>query len=512
MLWADPPPEAPLPVPVSSVLVAPVPVVPVDVRFTAETARVDQGVRMGMAGMHLLRPIGEHGFGGVSVFGATQGDRGGFFGWGITGGARWRSGAWQAEAGLFAGGGGGSPGWVGGGWMLRPHAALALDIGPLTLGLGVAHLRFPSGSVRSTQPYASLGWTGQGLFGPAEGGAATEPARWSNQAVPSETAATFGRYSFGQRSVRRDGSFNGRGAAESQPLQHGGLVFRRDLSGALGGAQPYCLLSAAGGLTAAYAGYAELLGGAGLRWSPAAAPRLALRAEAAVGSGGAGAAADTGGGLLGKLLAGASWEIAPGLALSAMAGRTGSRGPFAARELRLELGWRGWDVLPGEQRSASEEAPGALEWVPWTFSSGVIHQSRMARDDGSRQALSLTTLRLERALDSHWRLTGQAAIAIAGQAGGYATGQLGLAWLTAPQAGSPWRVGAGASLGAAGGGGVRVGGGWVGEAQMLARYAVSPSWALQADAGWLRGGSGVLNSPQWGLSVVYSFSRLQGRR
>jgi len=36
-------------------------------------------------------------------------------------------------------------------------------------------------------------------------------------------------------------------------------------------------------------------------------------------------------------------------------------------------------------------------------------------------------LRLEHALDNHWYLTGQAAIAIVDQASGYATDQLGVA-------------------------------------------------------------------------------------
>ena len=58
---------------------------------------------------------------------------------------------------------------------------------------------------------------------------------------------------------------------------------------------------------------------------------------------------------------------------------------------------------------------------------------------------------------------------------------------------------------------VRVGGGEIGQAQMQARYALSPEWALQADAGWLRSKQGTLASPFVGLSAVYSFSRLQGK-
>jgi len=67
--------------------------------------------------------------------------------------------------------------------------------------------------------------------------------------------------------------------------------------------------------------------------------------------------------------------------------------------------------------------------------------------------------------------------------------------LTAAESGSSWRFGAPASVGAAGGGGVRVSGGWIGEAQVLARMAVSPNWAVQPDAGWLRGRDARFSSP-----------------
>jgi hypothetical protein len=497
MLLADVPPSPPADTPV-----------PVEVRVTSERVRLDQPQPMGMVGLHLQRPIGEHAFGGISVFGASTGDRGGFFGWGITGGARWHSGPWRAEAGYFAGGGGGSPGWVGGGLMLRPHVALGYHWGGATLALGMAQVKFPNGAVRSTHTFASLDIGSLGLFGPADGRAAVDSGRWAPQAMPNETSMGIARYTPRRGSFRRDGLGDG------PPLLVGGAAFRRDLGGDVAGLQPYWLLSAGGGVSAAYAGYAELLGGLGLRKDLPGLP-LSLRAEAALGSGGAGAAADTGGGALRKLLAGGSWQVTPSLTLTALAGQTASRGPFLAREQRLELAWRGWDVLPGERRSGAhvtDSAPETLQWVPWTLSSGVVVHRRAARDDGSQPALSLTTLRLEREQGPHWRLTALAGIATTGRAGGYATGQLGVGWLTAQQPDSPWRVGAAASLGAAGGGGVRVGNGWIADAQLLARYTLSPHWALQGEAGWLRNGSGVLTTPQFGVSAVFAFSRLQGGR
>ncbi len=493
--------------------------VPVEVRLSTERLAVAASPRMGMTGLHYLRAITPQVYGGVSVFGATQGDRGGFFGWGVSGGYRVSEGPWQAEAGLFVGGAGGSPGWVGGGLMLRPHAEVSHRWGAFTLGLGASQVWFPNGSTRSTQPFASLGWTSEALFGPAGGGASTPTAEGLAQGVslvlPTETAGVLGRYHLSQ-SARRDGS------GTARPLQVGGLTFRRALPGSVAGAQPYWLLGAAGALTQDYAGYAELMGGLGLQAALPLGMPLSLRVEAALGSGGAGAALDTGGGLLRKLSAGLSWQVLPQLSLTALAGRVSSPGPFQAREARLELAWRGWDALPGEStpyasRNTSLDTshdtgplPATLGWVPWSLSAGWAHYGRMTRDDGSQPGLGLALLKLERALDPHWHLLGQAGIATHGGAGGYATGQLGLGWLTGRLADTGWRLGAEASVGAAGGGAVKVGGGLVAQAQLQARYSLSPQWALQADAGWLRSRQGSLSSPLLGLSAVVSFSRLQG--
>jgi hypothetical protein len=99
-------------------------VAPPEVRLTEEDIRVADHTHMGMLGLYYLRPLSPNWLGGIAVFGAINGDHGGFFGWGISAAYQLRNGPWRAEAGLFAGGGGGSPGWVGGGLMLRPHVAL----------------------------------------------------------------------------------------------------------------------------------------------------------------------------------------------------------------------------------------------------------------------------------------------------------------------------------------------------------------------------------------------------
>lgn len=494
---AAPPASPPLPVQVSTF----------DLVLTAEKLPVAPGMKMGLVGLHALRPVTPNLSLGPSLFGATSGDRGGFFGWGVSGAYRWRHGDWSAEAGLFVGGGGGSPGWVGGGLMLRPSLLLSRDVGPLRLGLGVSQVNFPSGTVRATRPFASLAWTGDALFGPPGGGPALASEDGSDRAWPTETGATGAQYKLRKGSARRDGS------GDATPLRVGGVVFRRDLAGPqladwAGGVRPYGLISTAGSVTAVYAGYAEFLGGVGLRYALPAYPPLALRAEVALGSGGGGTALDTAGGLLAKAGVGLSWQVGRHGGVTALAGLTESRGRFSAYEYRIELVWRGWDVVPGEARAP--EPPGAtLAWKPWTGSAGWAQYTATRRADGSDPGLGVVTLKLEREIGPHWRVTGQAGIASNGHAGGYATGQLGVGWLGPAVFDPRWRFGAEASLGAAGGGAVDAGDGMVAQVQGVARYAVTPGWALQLDAGWLRSRQGALSTPFIGLSSVVSFSRLQ---
>jgi len=58
---------------------------------------------------------------------------------------------------------------------------------------------------------------------------------------------------------------------------------------------------------------------------------------------------------------------------------------------------------------------------------------------------------------------------------------------------------------------VTVNGGLIGQAQIQARYTLSPDWALQVDAGQLRGLRGNLSSPLIGISLASLFSMPEAR-
>jgi hypothetical protein len=55
-------------------------VAPAEVRLTEEDIRVADHTHMGMLGLYYLRPLSPNWLGGIAVFGAINGDHGGFFG------------------------------------------------------------------------------------------------------------------------------------------------------------------------------------------------------------------------------------------------------------------------------------------------------------------------------------------------------------------------------------------------------------------------------------------------
>ena len=134
---------------------------PVALRTTLETWKLPGTERMGVIGGTALFDVSDPFKLGLGTYGAVRGDRGGFITLGAAGEYQLRiSPSVVGHAGLFVGAGGGrgatSTGTTlsGGGLMLRSDLGLTYqskDYG--NLGFGISHVSFPSGLIRSTQPY-----------------------------------------------------------------------------------------------------------------------------------------------------------------------------------------------------------------------------------------------------------------------------------------------------------------------------------------------------------------------
>ena len=469
-------------------------------RLSSETLSLPGGEKMGMVGGDLMVDVNDRLRLGVGSYGAVRGDRGGFITLGLAGELRQRlSASWLAHTGLFVGAGGGrgdASALSGGGLMLRADLGLTYELPSVgNFAFGVSHVRFPSGAIRSTQPYLryeypfysllSPGWDAPAHAGMAEG-ASVSPHH-------NEFALVARSYKIPASVLRADG----------QP-QHGSM----QLVGVewLSYLDPHWFIKlesegAAGGQSN---GYMQILAGAGYRqplWRGSA-----LKLHVAAGPAGGGGA-DTGGGLL--LDAGVSLQQKLGkrtaLEFSLGEVRAPSRS-FRAQSAALKLNYQ--FGLPGVSSNP----------VPWQALRGfdaeklrvrVANQSYFKaspqwRNQNVDQSVSNLGVQLDYFLTPQLFVTGQGLAAYAGRAGAYMTGQLGVG-VQQPLS-QRWFAEGEALLGAAGGGGLAVGGGLVGQLNGSIGYRLSKQLSVQATAGRVQAVRGDFKANVAGLSLAYQFN------
>ncbi len=448
-----------------------------------ESVRLPQGERMGLVSGSLLFDIGGDWGIGPAVYGAATGRRGGLFVGGIELQRRWGLGRGLSLAtGVFAGGGGGAAAPVGGGLMLRPAVTLLKDLGStFQVGLSWSSVRFPSGDIHSNQFGLTLGWRQEFLHFSGSGPVPNTTTLPAAGLGFDRMAATVSAYRLSDGSGRRIGLVGARADRRS------------NIDGVIWG------MEAAAAASGDAAGYMEILGTTSLSTAPFESALPTWRVGARLGAGvGGGGAVRTGGGLIGKAAATMEWSPLRGWTLGAEYGLVRSRGDFRARQAQV---WLGVDLEPGlDGRAGAAPRVVRTEWVgAWQ------HHTRIARTDGTRQPLDTIGLKLNRYLNDHVYLSGQAHSAFAGGAGAYSVGLVGIGASAAPAA--SLRIGAEALIGAAGGGGVTTAGGAI--TQGLAWAAWQPG-----SVGEIRLGIGAArplhNNGSAGPVVELSWSRAFG--
>ncbi len=478
---------------------------PASWRLTSETLKLPGAETMGLVGGDLLFDLNEHLRLGVGSYGAVRGDRGGFITLGLAGEARQRLGnAWTAHTGLYVGAGGGrsSNTLAGGGLMLRADLGLSYETaGWGSFGAGASHVRFPNGTLRSTQPYLQYDYPFQTLIGsgwsltPSTGGGPA-PAL---AARAQEFSLVLRDYRIASSVLRNDGQ------AQTASMQLMGVQW---LSGAQG---PWFLqLEAEGAMGGQSNGYMQILAGGGYRMALTSSTALKLHAAAGPAGGGG---VDAGGGLLLDAGLALQQKISSHNALEFSLGevRTPS-GSFKARSLALQV-----THLFGVPDAQSADA------VAWRALDGfdtehlrarAVSQTYFKADPQWRSGnpqLSVSNLgvQLDYFASPHWFLSGQGLAAYAGQAGAYMTGMVGAGtqWPLAQR----WHVEGEMLVGAAGGGGVAVGGGLVGQANASIGLQLSNSLGLLASVGRITAPRGNFKADVAGLALTYQFTGFSAR-
>ncbi len=469
-------------------------------RLSYEVLDIGPSETMGLAGVHYLVNVHPDWYVGASGFGALQGERGGFFTGGFTVGTGKRfASKWMFDTGLFVGGGGGGAAPQGGGMMLRPHLGISRDVGSVMLGAGVSYVKFPNGGIDSTQLNLTLGIPVDVYYGRAIDAGKTVHSSdlFGLKLQESEWLATVGEYR------PNDNAKTTESTAMTSPLKRVGFEYRRHLD-----AHRYFFVETAGAMGGQSDGFAELLAGAGYR-VPLLSQRVHLSASLAAGGAGGGQV-DTGGGLVAKARAGLDYDLTPALKLGLEAGRIESAGSFSANFYGLSLGYRIGEVGAGGS-GQTWQGDNGVRLAKWRL-VGVQHTNlAAARKTGSDQDLSLVGLKIEKFMTDAFYLTGQAHGAYVGDAGGYAVGLIGAGWEIPLREDGRLRFNVELAAGAAGGGGVDVGGGIIIQPQLGLTWRLNNQLAVRFEVGRVKALEGKLDSNVLGLGLTYEFSRPEYR-
>lgn len=470
------------------------------IRKTFESLNLPGGESMGMLGGELLVNVNEHLRVGAGTYGAIEGERGGFITLGVVSELQQRiSDAWVSHAGLFvgAGGGHGSNALTGGGLMLRGDLGVAYETkGYGNIGLGVSHVRFPSGNISSTQPYIQYEYPFYSLLGsgwlnapPKDSSLRIDPV----QDYRNEFSLVGRHYEFGANAKRSDGG------VQNSSMQLVGVEWLTYLNN-----HWFVKIETEGAMGGDNNGYMQILLGGGLRLPITRSTSIKLHAAAGPAGGGG---ADVGGGLLLDAGLGLQQNISKNLALELSAG--GVMAPshtFEALNVALKLNYQ--FGLP-DVGSSPVSWYGLQEFDTTPLRVRLTNQTYFKADDRWRngdinQEVSNLGVQMDYFLTPNWFITGQGLAAYAGDAGAYMVGEVGLGsvWNVTPN----WFIEGEALFGAAGGGGLAVGSGLVAQGNASVGYRLNNALSIIATAGRIEALQGDFKANLVGVSLAYQFS------
>lgn len=470
---------------------------PMVLRATTEILKLPGNEKMGMLGTFALIDVADGVSLGAGTYGAITGQRGGFITLGAAAEIRQRiSPKWLAHAGLFVGAGGGRGGYTlaGGGLMLRTDVGLKYETdGYGNLGFGISHVNFPSGVIRSTQPYLMYEYPFYSLVGTSgskAGGGKKSPSSLS--AKEQEFAIIARSYSIPSGVVRDDGTpqFPKMQLAGAEWLSYvdENWFLKVEAEGAAGGQSN---------------GYMQIFLGGGYRLPVTRSTSVKL--HAALGPAGGGGV-DTGGGIVVDAGIGLHQKIFGNNAieLSVSQVRAPSRS-FKATSVGLKL-VHSFGLPQVSSRAVPASALAGFE--PQQIRVRAAHQTYSGTNTKWRTRLpdkdvGNLGIQLDYFLTPNWYLTGQGLAAYSGEAGAYMKGLLGAGYRQ--QISGPWFVEAEGLVGAAGGGGLAVGGGLVMQANAGIGYQINRSLSVMATAGRIKAVRGDFEANVIGLSLGYQF-------
>ena len=352
-------------------------------------------------------------------------------------------------------------------------------------------MRFPSGNISDSSVGLVLGRSSNfSSFSPSDSGKRGRASQRTG--LGFDEIALQGGYA-----TPRAGTRNRSGVISTRRMGFAGADLRQYIAdGSWWGVE------AAGAAQGGADGYMEVLATAGQDWA-LGSPRLRLGGQLGLGLGGGGNV-DTGSGWLLRGGPTLRWITPWGATVRLDGGLSKApRGQFSTQFVRLGLALP-LDITPSVANSVAQES-GTVRTQQLFASYQYLPKVRFK--DGSKDAIGQLAMVMTREITPTVYGVAQAGSAAFGKAGAYSFGLFGLGLQTQPLWAST-RFGAELLAGAAGGGGVDVGGGALLQAEAYALWE-GERLRLRAGLGHWRGmRSGAQSAPLLNLSVGYAFGSL----
>ena len=467
-------------------------------RFSFEEIDMpDAGEFMGLYSMGAYDRLNSWLYGGVTLYGAATGRRGGFFTGGYTLGMEHKlSNSLILDAGGYVGAGGGGAAAQGGGLMLRPHIGLKYDLSWSTLGLNYSYVDFPNGDISSDAialsldiPFTSpiLNWGNDGLTEADFFGADLSNVTRHRSHLAARVR-TY--YPSSDSKTTSGGSFN-------NSLGLVGVDYSYFLD-----ENWFATFETAGAMSGGVGGYAELLGGIGYRLPLTKDDSLALLPALTIGGAGGGAV-ETGGGFVARANLGLEFRLSPDLNIIIDGGYlTAPDGYFDTPYVGFNLAYV-MKTFAKDQKGAPLTETSIIQTNKWRFRPAHQWYFDAQRKDSSSRDMQLLGGKIDWFIGDWWYLTGQGLSAYEGGAGGYSEGHWGIGILGPSW--KNWQIYGEMLIGAGGGGGVDSGSALLYKPSIGLEYNLNNFLSLQTGIGKVISKEGNLDANTLDVSMVWRF-------
>ncbi len=436
-------------------------------------------------------------YGGITLYGAATGQRGGFFTGGYTLGMEYPlTDNLIFDTGGYLGAGGGGAAAQGGGLMIRPHIGLKYDFSWSVLGLNYTYVDFPNGDISSDAVALSLDIPFSSPTFDSEDNGLTAADYFGEDLSNvsrhrSHLAARFRSYS------PAIGSKTTSGTALDNTLGLVGVEYSYFLN-----KNWFTTFETAGALSGGVGGYAELLTGLGYRLSLTNDDRLAILPALTIGGAGGGEV-ETGGGFVARANLGLEYRLSPHLSLIMDGGYlTAPDGKFDTQYLGLNLAYV-METFAQDQKGVALTDTDLIKTTKWRFRPSHQWYFDAQRKGGSSRDMQLLGGKIDWMGGDWWYLTGQGLSAYSGGAGGYSEGHWGFGILSPSW--KNWRLYSEMLIGAGGGGGVDSGSALLYKPSVGLEYNLNKDVSLQTGIGKVISKEGNLDANTLDVSLVWRF-------